>query len=252
VLLLRSNDLVGIDELTDALWGADRPRSAVSTVRTYVCRLRQVLPPATGFDIASIAGGYQARVSPLAVDVAVLRRRVEQGRSAWRRGDRAGAAAELRAALDLPRGQALIGTVGRYLDAHRHALEQLVAAATEDLCAVEVERGHHLEAIGDLTSIVAAHPLRERPRMLLMTALYRNGQSAEALAQFHDVRRLLDQELGMDPGTELKSLHQRILRADPGLLGPAAPPQPAHPQPVRHPTFLAGCITGPARDALQR
>jgi DNA-binding SARP family transcriptional activator len=230
VLLLRRNDLVGMDELTDALWGARLPRSATNTIRTYICRLRQILPPEAGFSIDSRGGGYQVSVPHAAVDAHVLRHRVEQGRATWRQGDRDGAVAELRAALELPRGRALIGAVGQYLDTRRHALEQLVAAATDDLCAIEIERGRHLEVISDLGSVVATHPLRERPRMLLMTALYRSGQPAEALAQFHDLRKLLHQELGTGPSDGLKSVQQRILRADPDLLGRPSRPGRLEPE----------------------
>jgi DNA-binding SARP family transcriptional activator len=121
----------------------------------------------------------------------------------------------LRTALSLTRGRPLMGTVGPYLDHQRRALEQFVAGACEDDYAIAIEQGRHAEVIGELTSAVATHPLRERPRILLMTALHRNGQPADALALYQQARTLFNEELGMEPGHGLRAIHQRILSSDP-------------------------------------
>ena len=200
-----------MDEFVDAIWGAHAPRTAVNTVRTYVCRLRQLLPAGDGFGISSIAGGYRLDTPEGTIDVDRLRRHLGRARTASRQGDLRTATDQLRSALALPAGRPLVGTAGPYLDQHRRALEHLIATAGEDQQAIAIESGHHQEAIGELTRAVAANPLRERPRILLMTALYRNGQQADALAQYQEARTLFHEELGMEPGDGLRGIHHRIL-----------------------------------------
>ncbi|CAM5483981.1 hypothetical protein SMICM304S_11081 [Streptomyces microflavus] len=98
---------------------------------------------------------------------------------------------------------------------------------TEARLDLDLEVGSHAEAVSELTALTAAHPLRERLRELLMVALYRSGRQAEALAVYADTRRLLSEELGVDPRPELAQLQQRILRADEELAQPADEPAPA-------------------------
>lgn len=211
ILLIRNGDLVTMDEFVNAVWGTHAPRTAVNTVRTYVCRLRQLLPAGAGFGISSIAGGYRLRTREGSIDTDRLRHHLERARAARHRGDLRSATTHLRAALALPSGSPLAGTAGPYLEQHRRVFEHLIATATEDQLAIAIERGDHQDAIGDLTRAVAADPLRERPRILLMTALYRNGQQADALAQYQEARTLFADELGMEPGEGLRTVHQQIL-----------------------------------------
>ncbi|WP_326550663.1 AfsR/SARP family transcriptional regulator [Micromonospora sp. NBC_01813] len=221
ILLLRRRELATIDELVGAVWGEEPPRAAVSTVRTYVSRLRKLLAQRieAGPDpITSMAGGYLLRVPAESIDVWRFQRHTEQARAARERLDLETAAAELRTALRLRHGPPLAHATGPYLDAQRLWLDQLMTAAVEDRLAVDLQRGRHAETIGDLCVLVCEHPLRERLRELLMLALYRSGRQADALEQYHQARRLLVDQLGIEPGAGLRRLHQQILTADPDLL----------------------------------
>lgn len=227
LLLLAGNRPVATEEVAGMLWGDAIPVQASGTVRTYVYRLRQVLGTAAAPVISRSAGGYALAAGPGTVDADVLSGRLAVARSARARGDLALAAAELRAGLVLCSGVALAGGCGPALDRHRARLEQLKQQATEEHFAVEIERGNADAAVIGLPEAIAAQPLRERLRELLMHALYSTGRQADALAAYHDARRLLRSELGIEPGPGLQDMHQRILAADP-LLVPAAggPPAP--------------------------
>lgn len=115
---------------------------------------------------------------------------------------------------------------GSFAELERTRLEQLRATAVEELAGDEIELGRHVETVDSLTALVADHPLRERPRELLMLALYRSGRQADALEGFRDVRSILRDQLGMEPGPALQEMHARILAMDPDLLAalPAARP----------------------------
>ncbi|GFN06204.1 hypothetical protein Smic_47600 [Streptomyces microflavus] len=116
---------------------------------------------------------------------------------------------------------------GPYAENQRTRLEEWRLQLTEARLDLDLEVGSHAEAVSELTALTAAHPLRERLRELLMVALYRSGRQAEALAVYADTRRLLSEELGVDPRPELAQLQQRILRADEELARPADEPAPA-------------------------
>jgi DNA-binding SARP family transcriptional activator/predicted HTH domain antitoxin len=206
-LLLHEGAAVSPDQLIQATWGVDAPRAAIGMVRSYVSRLRAVLGPV----IQSVAHGYA--LPGVSLDLADFQRRLRVARSA----DVQRKASELRAALALWQGTPLSGVKGDYAEAERVRLEQLRLTAVEDLAAADIELNHHVEAVADLTTLVSEHPFRERPRELLMLALYRSGRQAEALAVFDETRRVLADELGLDPGPELREMHQRILTSDPSL-----------------------------------
>ncbi|GAA3499857.1 transcriptional regulator AfsR [Streptomyces prasinosporus] len=122
---------------------------------------------------------------------------------------------------------------GPYAEAQRVRLEEWRLQLLESRLDMDLEQGCHAEAVSELTALTAAHPLRERLRELLMLALYRSGRQAEALAVYADTRRLLADELGVDPRPDLQELQQRILRADPGLAEPSAPVAESAAAPVR-------------------
>ncbi|GAA1331130.1 AfsR/SARP family transcriptional regulator [Pseudonocardia xinjiangensis] len=214
VLLLREGRPVPVEEVAHELWGTDVPRGAAGTVRTYAYRLRRILGGGSLGPITSAGGGYTLPVDPLAVDVGLFRHHLHAARAAWRGGDLSAAAAGLRAGLALWQGAPLSGAVGPGFDAHRVRLEQMRSAAVVDELAVSIELGCHVEAASELSALVSRHPLRERLWELLILALHRSGRRAEALEAYRDVRRLLQDELGLEPGTGLRELHARILADD--------------------------------------
>ncbi|MDR7276375.1 AfsR/SARP family transcriptional regulator [Catenuloplanes atrovinosus] len=251
-LLLREGAMVTVDELVAAVWGDEPPRSAINTVRTYLSRLRTLLRDAA--TIVSVGGGYALPVDREATDVTVFHAHVAEAREARRRGDPEATADALRAAVALHRGRPLSGAGGPYADAQRTRLEQQMLAARIDLLAAEVDLGHAEEAIPELVALADEHPLRERVHELLMLALYQAGRQADALAVYQDVRLLLADELGIDPGAGLQSAHRRILAADPDLVLPAVHPAATTPRtPIpRSGSQRPGGVAAPLRPRRHR
>ncbi|CAL9552551.1 AfsR/SARP family transcriptional regulator [Streptomyces sp. enrichment culture] len=220
-LLLREGRTATAAELIDALWGEEPPSQALAAVRTYASRLRKVLDPGV---LVSESGGYAVRgLAEGALDLARaqdLAAGAEKARSA---GDLCHARDLLRRALALWDGEVLAGVPGPYAQTQRVRLDEWRLQLLETRLDMDLEQGCHAEAVSELTALTAAHPLRERLRELLMLALYRSGRQAEALAVYADTRRLLAEELGVDPRPGLQELQRRILQADPGLAEPPAP-----------------------------
>ncbi|RPK45683.1 NB-ARC domain-containing protein [Streptomyces sp. NBC_01260] len=223
-LLLRGGHTATASELIDAIWGDEPPSQALAAVRTYASRLRKILGPQT---LASDSGGYAMRTGPDALDVTVAEELAAGADKARTAGDRGRARALLNKALALWDGEALASVPGPYAENQRTRLEEWRLQLTETRLDLDLEVGCHAEAVSELTALTAAHPLRERLRELLMVALYRSGRQAEALAVYADTRRLLAEELGVDPRPELAQLQQRILQADEELARPADDPTPA-------------------------
>ncbi|MFC4592068.1 AfsR/SARP family transcriptional regulator [Sphaerisporangium corydalis] len=239
ILLLHEGAPVSLTDLVDIMWEDAPPQSAVSTVRTYVSRLRRALGPGL---IASARGGYALRAGPGRLDLTLFQDLVTRARTARREGDAPAAAAALGDALGLWKGSPLTGVPGTYAEAQRTRLDRLRLAAAEDRFAIDLELGLDIGVVTELAAMVGAHPLRERSRELLMLALYRAGRQSEALESFRECRRLLAAELGLDPGPGLREMHRRILAADPRLLGPSArgwPAAPPPPAPAQLPADLA-------------
>ncbi|WP_329064907.1 AfsR/SARP family transcriptional regulator [Streptomyces sp. NBC_01429] len=224
-LLLRDGRTATAGELIDALWGDAPPSQALAAVRTYASRLRKVLNPGV---LVSESGGYALRTTPEALDLNVAEELAGDADRARAAGDRCQARTLINKSLDLWDGEALASVPGPYAETQRARLEEWRLQLTEARLDMDLEAGCHAEAVSELTSLTAAHPLRERLRELLMLALYRSGRQAEALAVYADTRRLLADELGVDPRPELSLLQERILRADAGLARPREEPAPAH------------------------
>ncbi|WP_037888101.1 AfsR/SARP family transcriptional regulator [Streptomyces viridochromogenes] len=224
-LLLREGRTATAGELIDALWGEEPPSQALAAVRTYASRLRKVLDPGV---LVSESGGYAVRgLAEGALDLAVAQELAAEAEKARNAGDLCHARKVLGRALALWDGEALAGVPGSYAEAQRVRLEEWRLQLLESRLDMDLEQGCHAEAVSELTALTAAHPLRERLRELLMLALYRSGRQAEALAVYADTRRLLADELGVDPRPGLSELQQRILQADPALAEPSAPaPEP--------------------------
>jgi DNA-binding SARP family transcriptional activator len=209
ILLLRDGAVATPDQLISAVWGPAAPRAATGVVRSYVSRLRRVLP---GDVIESVGGGYALRTG--ALDAAEFAAHLAAARAAT---DPRARATHLRAALRLWRGTPLAGVNGEYAEVERTRLATVRLAAVEDLAEADIATGRHVEAIAALEEVIAAHPLRERPRELLMLALSRAGRQADALAVFAGIRRLLADELGLEPGPGLRDVQRRVLAGDPAL-----------------------------------
>jgi DNA-binding SARP family transcriptional activator len=220
-LLLRGGRTATVAELLDALWGEHSPNTALAALRSYVFRLRKALGPDC---LVTDSGGYALRFAPDALDCTVVERLAAEAERARTGGDPERARELLVRALDLWHGEALAGLPGPYAETQRVRLEEWHIGLIETRLSLDLELGAHADAVSELTALSADHPLRERLRALLMTALYRSGRQAEALGVYADTRRLLGEELGIDPGAELTELYQRILRADPELAAPAAAP----------------------------
>ncbi|MBM7436950.1 BTAD domain-containing putative transcriptional regulator [Streptomyces sp. HB132] len=223
-LLLRDGRTATAAELIDALWGDDPPSQALATVRTYASRLRKTLGQDT---LVSEAGGYAVRVPREALDLTLAQDLASEAEKARGGGDRCQARTLINKLLGLWDGEALASLPGPYAENQRTSLEEWRLQLTETRLDLDLEVGCHAEAVSELTALTAAQPLRERLRELLMVALYRSGRQAEALAVYADTRRLLAEELGVDPRPELSQLQQRILRADEELARPADDPAPA-------------------------
>ncbi|MFI6152136.1 BTAD domain-containing putative transcriptional regulator [Kitasatospora sp. NPDC051170] len=242
-LLLHAGRPVTTQDLVDGLWGDRPPTQAVAALRTYVSRLRAVIEPSREMRkpaelLVSVADGYALRIPGPALDLTVFERLTAEAAAARASSDHHEAHRLLTQALDLFSGPPLIGIPGTYADAQRLRLAERRVAASEELCSAALDIGLHAEIVGELNNLTAEHPLRERLRELLMLALYRCGRQAEALGVYTDTRKLLIEELGVEPGTGLSTMHNRILAADPALTlpsvpaspradGPTAPPAPA-------------------------
>ncbi|WP_435187274.1 BTAD domain-containing putative transcriptional regulator [Streptomyces sp. bgisy126] len=237
-LLLRGGRNTTASELIDALWGEEPPSQALAAVRTYASRLRKALGPEV---LVSESGGYALRTAAAALDLTAAQELAAGAEKLRAGGDRAGARARLAEALDLWDGEVLASVPGPYAEAQRTRLEEWRLTLLETRLDIDLEVGAHAEAVSELTALTAAHPLRERLRELLMLALYRGGRQAEALAVYADTRRLLADELGVDPNPELSRLQQRILRADAELARPVEEPAPAA-APVARPAQLPATV----------
>lgn len=245
-LLLRGGRTATAPELVDALWGDEPPHAALAALRTYASRLRKAL----GDDadtLVSESGGYAIRPvdgRPLDLDHDHAEQYAAEAEKARATGDRSRARELLDRALALWEGEPLAGLAGPYADTQRTRLDEWRLSLTESRLELILEAGCHADAVSELTALTAAHPLRERLRELLMLALYRSGRQAEALAVYADTRRLLADELGVDPCASLADLQQRILQADPDLDAPAVsfdtdPAAPAAVRPQQLPATVA-------------
>ena len=228
VLATRANRVVSRGDLVDAVWGDEPPASAEGGVYTYIAGLRRVLEPDRAPEkgrrtraqvLVSAGGGYMLRLEPGALDAGEFEKSLAQARGLRAAGDMAGALSSLDGALALWRGTAFAGVPGPFAEAERQRMDELRTAAAEEHADLMLGLDRAAEAIPDLTTLTAEHPLRERARGLLMIALYRCGRQAEALQVFYDIRERLVEDLGIDPGAELNQIHQQVLAMDPALDG---------------------------------
>jgi DNA-binding SARP family transcriptional activator/tetratricopeptide (TPR) repeat protein len=204
-LLVAGGAVVGLDELVDALWDGEPPRTATHQVHKLIAGLRRRLPGVVETD----GPGYRVRLDGAELDLAAFVALTATP-----------TLESLTAALALWRGPALAGIDSRALRAAAARLDDRRLAAAEAAVELRLASGDTGEAAAvavELPALVAAHPLRETLRRQLMVALYRCGRQADALAVYAEARALLADELGVDPGPDLARVHQQVLRADPAL-----------------------------------
>ncbi|MET9302025.1 BTAD domain-containing putative transcriptional regulator [Micromonospora aurantiaca] len=214
LLLLDAGRTVAPQRLVDGVYGDRPPEQAANALQSQVSRLRRLLP---GAPIEFGPAGYRLAVDPQRVDVHRFAGLAAAGRAALAAGDPAGAAALLRDALGLWRGEPLADvTDAPFADAEAARLRQARLATVEDRVEAELALAPAgAPLIAELRDLVAAHPLRERLHGQLMRALHGAGRRAEALAVYADARRVLAEELGTDPSAELAALHTALLRDEP-------------------------------------
>ncbi|WP_433170453.1 BTAD domain-containing putative transcriptional regulator [Actinoallomurus sp. CA-150999] len=225
-LLCRANSVISADQLIDALWGGDPPRTAAKTLQGYVHHLRRALRDEGR--IAHRPPGYLLAVRHGELDVVRFEELFEQGTRAVAEGRFTEGADLLRQAGEQWRGP-MLEDQDEITLIHEETvrLTELRQVATEKRIEAELAMGRHAELIGELSALVAEYPFRERLRAHLMLALHRCGRSAEALELSHDGRELLKRELGVDPGVDLRRIEEAILAGDPELDVPRMPSGPA-------------------------
>jgi DNA-binding SARP family transcriptional activator len=237
LLVLRANEVVRSELLVDELWEERPPRNAASALQTHVSRLRKALGTDT---IASREWGYVLRAAPEDIDL----RRFESLIALAEPLAAQARAAKFAEALALWRGPPLADLVNEPALQHDIArLEELRQSTLERRIEADLEAGRSAGLVGELETLVARQPLREHLRWLLILALYRAGRQAEALEVYRETRRVLTEELGLEPSPALKELEQAILRQDPSLNASAqhthaGPPadEPDEPRRRRYPT----------------
>jgi DNA-binding SARP family transcriptional activator len=235
-LLLDAGRVVPTERLVDLLWGEGAPKTATTSLQNSVSRLRKELGPDV---LETRAPGYVLRVSPEQIDARRFEIQLHDAR---------GVGAEkrrelLERALSLWRGPALAEfTFEQFAQAEIRRLEELRLAALEERIEADLELGHQGDVVGELESLVRDHPLRETFRRQQMLALYRSGRQAEALDAYQDARARFVEELGIEPGPELRQLQAEILRQEAGLAAPSAPASAADEEGEIVKALLAGRI----------
>jgi DNA-binding SARP family transcriptional activator len=215
VLALEPGRVVSVDRLVEALWPGDPPDTASHAIQVYVSQLRKVLGPV----IATRPPGYVLEVDPESIDVHRFVRLAQEGHGALESEDAAAAEILLREALALWRGPALADFVYEpFAQTQIARVDELRTVVVEERIEADLALGRHVELVSELEALVQAERLRERPRAQLMLALYRSGRQADALAAYRDARDTLVDELGIEPGPELRELEAAILRQDESLL----------------------------------
>jgi DNA-binding SARP family transcriptional activator len=235
VLLVHANRVVSADELVDTLWEGSPPATARVTLRGYIKRLRQLLGPAVGSRIITCAPGYAAEFGSGELDLLRFADLCREGGAALHAGAWRQASDTLGEALGLWRDTALSDVPCERLQREEvPRLDQMRVQAAEWRAEAELHLGRHDQLVPDLRNLVEEQPLRERFHAQLMIALNQCGRQAEALAAYQQARRVLADELGVEPGMELQRLQRRILQADPDLVGTPPTQGENHPTIPRH------------------
>ena len=217
LLVLAGDRVTTLDRLIDELWPGSGPAGARNAVHRHVGRLRSTLAAGPGRDevIATVAAGYLLRAGPDSVDLRRFRSLAAAGHDAVAAGDPGLASARLTEALALWRGPAFAGASTPSVDQAAVALDEERLAAVEDRADANLRLGEHNRLVSELSLLVAEHPLRERLRAAHLVALYRSGRQADALSAYQEARRAFVDELGIEPGEQLRRLHEQLLAGGP-------------------------------------
>jgi DNA-binding SARP family transcriptional activator len=212
-LLIRSGQVVSLDQLITEIWNEAPPRRATEALYVYISQWRKLLDrPGT---IVTKAPGYLVATEPGELDLEVFQRHVHLGRAAAREHRHHDTVTEFTQALELWRGPALIDLRnGPIVSGFVTWLEEMRLECAERLIQAGLELGHHRELISRLYTLIAEHPLHEEFYRQLMLALYRSERRGDALQVYHSARQVLQKELGLEPGRALRTLQRRILVAD--------------------------------------
>jgi ABC-type transport system substrate-binding protein/DNA-binding SARP family transcriptional activator len=231
MLALRLGHSVSTDRLAEGLWGEHPPPSAPKMVQLYVSHLRRVLD-GDGAEIVTHGRGYELRLADGEVDAIRFERLIAEERG--------------REALALWRGEPLADLTDEpFAPPEIRRLGELRLRAAEQAIDADLAAGRHADVIGELDALIDDHPLTERLRAQRMLALYRCGRQAEALEAYRAARAVLVEEIGVEPGAELRSLHEAILAQDPALdvaVPPAGHPRPARPPPRRRTGWVIAAV----------
>ena len=223
-LLINSGQAVSVDTLIDEVWGDASPAKAANLVSIYVLRLRRMLGEDGGKLLVTRAPGYQLRVGPADTDVRQFEAMVRDGRTALTAGDPQRAAGHLAEALALWHGSPLADVPRSPLvENEAERLAELKLDASELRITAELACGGHAQVVPDLRRLLADNPLREGLWALLMQALDGSGRHAEALDAYGQARNAIADELGVDPGLELRRLYAELLAEDSASSGPGGP-----------------------------
>ncbi|MCE7006200.1 AfsR/SARP family transcriptional regulator [Kibdelosporangium philippinense] len=223
MLAIHADDVVPIVELNEELWGNDIPRSASTTLQTYILNLRTLIASAMGSSSAQAKqilstrpGGYALNTT--SVDVRDFERLTEAGHRAHQAREYELAADHFRQALALWRGPALVDVqLGPLLEGEVQRLTEARLCALDRRIDADLRLGRHHELIGELTGLVAKHRTHEGLHAHLMVALYRSGRRAQAMTVYRKMRTSLIDELGLEPSPSLRRLQQAILKSDVAL-----------------------------------
>ncbi|MFC7548392.1 BTAD domain-containing putative transcriptional regulator [Plantactinospora sp. GCM10030261] len=262
-VLARANERVDVDELVEEVWGGDPPPSSRANVRTYVNTIRRLLGAPGNAILSSVDGGYVIRAEPEQLDVQAFRQLVAAGRKAHLDGEVATALSYLDRAMALSRGPALADVpTGPLLSTYAATLDAELTEAAEDRAMALLQLDRPADALAQLRRLVTDHPLRERVHALMIAALYRAGDAAAALEAYQRARAILREQLGIDPGPELRQAQQAVLLRDvtvggPGFRESVGTPRRlvgAGPQPPRQLPPAAAVLVGREREiaALHR
>jgi YVTN family beta-propeller protein len=218
-LALRRGQVVSTDRLIDELWGEHPPETAATALHGLVSQLRKALEPDRAHPTVVVTRppGYVLALESEGVDAERFERLVAAGNEALESGRSDDARRALAEALALWAGTALAGVEQPFARAEAHRLDELRLHAQEERIDADLALGHAAAVVPELEALIEREPLRERPRAQLMRALYASGRQAEALDAYREARARLHDELGIEPGPELRELERRILSQDPEL-----------------------------------